>query len=312
VTAQTLVLVLALTAGGSAFDTQDRTLEHNGKQRTYRLHVPRNFTKGKPAALVIVLHGFGANGKVTEVLTGFTPLADKHGFAVAYPDGLLSMWRFWEPDGPAAKTKIARAKVARADDVGFIDELIEQLIKEGVADRRRVFVTGISNGAYMTHRLACDLGDKIAAIAQVAGTMAKPMAESLKPPRAMPVVYFHGTEDKFIGADGTDLFSKRAISLSADDVAAWWAKHNGCSVEPEVQRLPDKSDDGLTVERKTFAAGKSGAPVIFYEIHGGGHTWPGGNFQPEALLGKSTRDINASDIIWEFFSKFTLPESTGE
>ena len=293
-------------------DTEDRTIEHGGKQRTYRLHVPSGFTKAKPVPLVIVLHGFGANGKITEVLTGFTPLADKHGFAVVYPDGLLSMWRFWEPEGPVAKTKIARAKAARADDVGFIEHMIEQLIKEGVADRRRVYVTGISNGAYMTHRLACDLGDKIAAIAPVSGTMAKPMSESLKPPRPIPVVYFHGTDDKIVGVEGTDLFSKRAISLSADDVVAWWAKHNGCATEPQVEMLADKADDGTTVECKTFTAGKSGAPVTFYEIYGGGHTWPGGNLQPEALLGKTSLDINASEIIWEFFSKFSLPESKGK
>lgn len=303
-----LALVLALAAGSSPFDTEDRTIEHGGKPRTYRLHVPAGFTKGKPVALVIVLHGFGANGKITEVLTGLTPLADKHGFAVVYPDGLLSVWRFWEADRPAARPKLARV---RADDVGFVEELIDQLIKEGVADRRRVYVTGISNGAYMTHRLGCDLGDKIAAIAPVAGTMAKPMSESLKPTRPMPVVYFHGTEDKIVGIGGADLFSKQAISLSADDVVAWWAKHNGCADEPQVEKLPDKAEDGTTVERKMYAAGKSGAPVIFYEIHGGGHAWPGGNLQPEALLGKTTRDINASEIIWEFFSKFMLPESKG-
>ena len=95
-------------------------------------------------------------------------------------------------------------------------------------------------------------------------------------------------------------------------MVAWWAKHNGCAAQPKVEKLPDRADDGTTVERKTFAAGKAGAPVVFYEIHGGGHTWPGGSLQPEALLGKTSRDINASEIIWEFFSKYTLPESTGK
>ncbi len=306
-----LLLALALVPwpGVVHLDTEDRTMEHNGKPRTYRLHVPSGLKAGKPIPLVIVLHGFGANGKITELLTCFTPLADKHGFAVVYPDGLMSMWRFWEGDGSAAKLKVVRQKAAQTDGVGFIENLIDRLIKEGIADPRRVYVTGISNGAYMTHRLGCDLGDKIAAIAPVAGTIAKPMSESLKPPRPMPVVYFHGTEDKLISPQGADLFSKRAISLSADDLAAWWAKHNDCADEPKVEQLTDKTDDGMTVQRKTFAAGKAGAPVVFYEIRGGGHTWPDGNLQPEVLLGKSTRDINASEIIWEFFSKYTLPES---
>lgn len=298
---------VALSLLSPCVDTKDRTIERGGRQRTYRLHVPRVYSKGNPVPLVIVLHGLGANGKITEALTGFTPLADKHGFAVVYPDGLMSMWRFWEAGGPIAKSKVARAKPARADDVGFIEDLIERLVSDGTVDRQRVYVTGISNGAYMTHRLACDLGDKIAAIAPVAGTMAKPMALSLKPSRVIPVAYFHGTEDKLVGVGGTDFLSKQAFSLSADEMAAWWAKHNDCIATPVVERLADKSADGTTVLRKSFAAGKGGAPVVYYEIQGGGHTWPGGHFQPEGLLGKTTADINASEVIWEFFSKYQLP-----
>src|SRR5262245_32527249 len=145
-----LAIVLGVLLGAS--EAQDRTLEHNGKSRTYRLCMPASATKGKPIPLVIVLHGAGANGKITEALTGFTPVADRNGFAVVYPDGLNGLWRFWE----TARAQ-ATPKDGQADDIGFIDAIITQLKREGIADGQRVYVTGISNGAYMAHRLACEL-----------------------------------------------------------------------------------------------------------------------------------------------------------
>src|SRR5262249_26477495 len=150
-------------------------------------------------------------------------------------------------------------------------------------DSHRVYVCGISMGAYMSNRLAIDLNDKIAAIGLVSGTMPKLMSERLKPKRPMPVIYFHGTADKIVGIDGKDRFSSQALSLPADDLAAWWARQNGCTEKAKIEKLPDTADDGTTVERHTFAAGKSGAPVVFYKIDGGGHTWPGGSMQPEFL-----------------------------
>lgn len=289
----------------AAAGTEERKIDHAGKTRTYRLHLPKGFSKDKPVPLVIVLHGAGANGAITEILTGFSPVADHHGFAVVYPDGQLGLWNFWEQQ-EAAKAKLARRG---NDDIGFLSDLIDSLVKDGVADRTRVYVTGISNGAFMSNRLGCDLGDKIAAIAPVSGTMPRIMADKVKPPRAMPVLYFHGSEDKLVGIDGTDFITKRNASLSASDLVEWWAKHNGCEMKPKTESLPDKADDGTTVTRTSYPAGKSGAPVTFYSIDGGGHTWPGGSAQPEGLLGKTSRDIVASELIWEFFAKFKLPDA---
>lgn len=305
------------TVGGKpAAGSRNRTLEHGGTKRSYRLHLPAKREEGKPLPLVIVLHGFAADGLITELLTGFSKLADKQGFAVAYPNGADRMWRFWEGAGAGPIKKLPRS---RADDVGFLGALIDQLVKDGVADPRRVYVCGISNGAYMTNRLACDLGDRIAAIGLVAGTMikgtttkgtvAKAMSERQKPKRPMPVIYFHGTADTIVGIDGKDAFTRNGFSLSADEMAAWWARHNGCAEMPKVETLPDKADDGTTVERRTFAAGKAGAPVVYYKIEGGGHTWPGGSFQPEFLLGKTCRDVDASAAMWEIFSQHALPNN---
>ncbi|MBI2922603.1 MAG: polyhydroxybutyrate depolymerase, partial [Planctomycetes bacterium] len=184
-------------------------------------------------------------------------------------------------------------------------EVVDGLVGAGVADARRVYVTGISNGAYMANHLACVMGERIAGIAPVAGTFLKATMGATKAPRAMPVIYFHGTEDRVVGYEGTDFISKRDSSLGAEELVAWWAKANGCEGEAEVAKVEDKADDGTAVERREWKGGK--APVVFYRIEGGGHTWPGMPAVAERLLGKSTQDIEASELIWEFFAAQQLP-----
>ncbi|MBI5760667.1 MAG: hypothetical protein HZA46_19285 [Planctomycetales bacterium] len=298
------VLIGMSTVRGLAAEPEGQKLEHDGRARTYILHLPKSHTKGSPVPLVVVLHGMGANGAITAALTQFDGVADKHGFAVTYPDGVNKIWNF-AAERPAGKVlKRDRA----VDDVGFLTALIDELVRDRIAEKRRVYVTGISNGAYMSNRLGLDVSDRIAAIAPVAGTMPKFSAEKTWAPRSMPVLYIHGTQDKIVGFDGADLFTKRAFSLSAEEQARWWAKQNGCDLNAKVEQLPDKTDDETTVKRHTFAAKPGGAPVVFYEVIGGGHTWPGGSLQPEVLLGKTSRDFSASDVIWEFFSRHSLPE----
>lgn len=280
----------------------DHSLEHGGRTRTYQLHLPGSVAPDKPLPLVIVLHGAGANGRITEVLTGFSKLADEKGFVAAYPDGEKGVWRFWE-GGAGDQVQDA----AGPGDVGFVAALIDDLVRRKIADPQRVYVTGISNGAYMSNKIACALSDRVAAIAPVSGTLPKRMAERLRPARPMSVLYIHGTADKIVGVQGTDFISKREVSLSAADLAAWWVKNNGCSSPSRDEQLPDTTDDGTTVMRHSYEPGAGGAPVVYYEIRGGGHTWPGGSVQPERLLGKTCRDLNASETIWQFFSQFSLP-----
>lgn len=281
----------------------DLELERGGRDRTFRLHVPKGFEKGTTAPLVLVFHGLGSDGKQTEQLTGFSPIADREGFLVAYPDGDNRMWRYWgsEEQRPKLLDRFA------TDDVGFVRALIDALVKAGLADDRRVYATGISNGAYLSTRLACDLADRIAAIAPVSGAMLKPAADVWKPSRAVPVLYVHGTEDPIVGYDGKDRISGRAMSLSAEDLVKWWAAKDGCPEKPEVEKLPDAdADDGTTVERWTFGPGEDDAEVVFYRITGGGHTWPHGP-AIQRVLGNVCGDWNASEAIWEFFAMHPMP-----
>ncbi|MEW6303393.1 MAG: PHB depolymerase family esterase [Verrucomicrobiota bacterium] len=263
-----------------------RSLEHAGVKRTYRLHTPKGAPPAKPLPLVIVLHGMGANGALTEALTKFSPLADQEGFAVVYPDGLNKRWRYWGDE-----------------DTGFIVALVDELIRQGVADRARVHVCGISNGAYLTNVLASEHADRFAAVAAVAGTMPRRKASAARPSRPVPMLYIHGTADEIAGYDGRDRFSKRELSLAAEDLVHWWVKQNGCNPTPVREKLPDNADDGTTVERFRYQAPGGGADVVFFKINGGGHTWPGGSVQPAELLGKTCRDFDAAEVMWTFFAR---------
>ncbi len=285
--------------------TERRSLQVKGLDRTYRLYVPPRDKRSAPMPLIISLHGAGVNGAIHQALCGFDALADQHGFAVAYPDGVANVWRFWE--APRGREERPRRRAA-PDDVAFIATLIDSLVDEGLIDRRRVYVNGMSNGAFMTHRLACELGDRIAAVAAVAGTMPVVAAESCRPPRPIPCLYFHGTADSIVRIEGVDAFSRSRLSLSAADLVAWWARYNRCSQPPLVEELPDTEEDGTRVRRHTYEPDQGGAPVVYYEIIDGGHTWPGGSFQPRFLLGATCRDVNASKLMWEFFSQYQLPE----
>jgi polyhydroxybutyrate depolymerase len=161
----------------------------------------------------------------------------------------------------------------------------------------------MSNGAIMAYRLASELSDRIAAIAPVAGPMGM---DKCDPKRPVPVIHFHGSDDQFApfkggkgkGVSGTDFYS-------VDHSIRAWVKANGCKEEPVTEALPDKARDGTKVTKKTYAGGKGGAEVVLVEIEGGGHTWPG----REPLLkylGKSTQNVSANDLMWEFFLKHPL------
>jgi polyhydroxybutyrate depolymerase len=293
----------APAVGANRGRSETRPLEHAGQKRSYRLHTPPGYEAGTPVPLMIVLHGLLGDGAMMEPFTRFNEVADKEGFVVAYPDGLNRMWRFWEsdvrPDSPL--------KTGEIDDVGFIAAIIDQLVDETTVDARRVYVTGLSNGGYMSNRLACSLCDKIAAIAPVAGTMV-PLLNKGAPERPVPVLYFHGTADRIVGYDGVDQITKGKASLSAEQLCEWWAKTNKCLEPLPVEDLPDTVADGTLVKKRIYPAGDGGAPVVFYEISGGGHTWPGGGPQPEHWIGPVCRDIHASELIWQFCSQYSLPE----
>lgn len=279
----------------------------NGLKRTYLIHTPaKDFNH--PMPVVIVLHGGGGSGKNMTKLTcgGFDKLADNKGFIVVYPDGIDKHWN----DGRNVSETGSETSENNIDDTGFISALIDDVIKKYNADSKRVFVTGISNGAMMSYRLGCELSGKITAIAPVAGNIPENFIPQCKPSKPVSVLAINGDADPLVpyeGGEVTGPFGKKKLGrvLSAHESVLFWVKNNGCQKDPIITDLADTDpDDGTRVQKQQFINGRDRSEVILYTIRYGGHTWPGGNqYLGKWIVGRTCRDMNATDVIWEFFEK---------
>jgi polyhydroxybutyrate depolymerase len=286
-----------LTAGDHT-----RTLLVGDLERRYRVYIPKKYDASKATPVILVFHGGGGNPESMIRLTGMNTKADEAGFLVVYPFGTgrlantLLTFNGGECCGYAMEHKV--------DDVGFTRELLDDLARVANIDADRVFATGLSNGGIMSHYVASELSDRIAAIAPVGGPL---MMETPRNKRPVPVMHFHGTADEFApfrGGFGKGFLGRNGITKfrSVDQTIQKWVKSNGCKSEPEITPLPDKADDGMSVIRKTWSHGIEDSEVVLIEIEGGGHTWPGKK-PIVSLLGESTMDVSANDLMWEFFQK---------
>jgi polyhydroxybutyrate depolymerase len=279
-------------------DDSEKTIRVGDVERTYRVHVPGTYKKGTPVPLVFDLHGGGSNGKQQHRFSGMVKIADREGFIVVHPDGIDRRWN----DGRIAK---------EADDVGFLKALLDALSKEFSIDPRRIYATGISNGGFMSQRLAIELSDRFAAIAPVTAGIGDQV--EFKPEHPVSVLLMNGTEDPLVPYNGGFVARSGTKTLSTDDAVKKWVAHNGCSERPTTEELPDKDpNDGTRVTRSVWSGGKNNTEVVLYRIDGGGHTWPGGNqYLPERIIGKVCRDMEGSEIIWEFFKNHPKPIHAG-
>ncbi len=277
-----------------------RTLSIDGRERSYLVHIPPQYDPEKPTPVVLAFHGAGTNAVVMATSSGLSAKADQEGFIVVYPNGtgkgrLLLVWNSGGFRGPNA--------ARRPDDVKFVKAILDDLATVVHMDPHRIYATGISNGAMMCYRLAAELSDRIAAIAPVSGTTS---LDKCRPKRPVAVIHFHGTADELVPFTGADPIKARFFDFkSVEETIRTWVIIDGCPRRPKVTRLPDIADDGTTVTKTVYGPGKEGTEVILYTIEGGGHTWPGRKW-PLPWLGKTTRDISANDLIWEFFQKHPM------
>ncbi len=268
--------------------------------RNYLVHVPSQYDPKKPTAVVLVLHGAGTNGRLTVPFTGMSEKSDQAGFIAVYPNGTgaADLFLTWNAGGlPASMTQ------GKPDDVAFIRSLLADLKTVVNVDPKHLHVTGMSNGGMMCYKLAAELSDIIASIAPVAGTMTM---DDPRPTRPVPVLHFHGTADNLVPFGGPGDRSPRGMGFkSVEQTIRAWCNIDRCPETPQVENLPDKFADDTTVIRKTYGPGKNGTEVILVEITGGGHTWPG-QAPLVGFIGRSTQDISANDLIWDFFQKHAL------
>lgn len=298
----TLLLLAALGLGQKAGlepGFHKRSIRFEGLNRSYLIHIPKDAAPGKALPVVLALHGATMDAQAMAWFSGLNALSQQENVVVVYPNGtgpleLLQTWNAGNFPGGLARRKV--------DDIGFLAAVLDDVQRVAPVDRRRVYATGMSNGAMMCYRLAAEMADRIAAIAPVAGTLAM---DRIEPKRPVPILHFHGTKDTLVPFEGNGTRGKKLYHFhSVNDTVQAWVKANHCEAEPTVfSMLP--SNDGLQVQRRQYHPKDGGAEVVLYVIDGGGHTWPGRDVAP-AFLGKCARNLPANQLIWEFFRKYSL------
>ena len=272
-----------------------QTITVDGRSRTYWVHVPSSGARaGLP--VVFLLHGGTGSAEGMERIAHFNKVADGHSVLTVYPEGWRRSWNDGRPNTPAAQ--------AGVDDVKFISMLIDKLTADYAIDTGRVCASGLSNGAFMSQRLGCALADRIRAIAPVAGTMGTEFAPTCHPSRPVSILEIHGTDDPLIPFNGGQDKGRNGgtTDVSVTDTYALWQSVDGCP-SPSVSQLPDTANDGTTTTVHAARPCTDGSAALLYVVNGGGHTWPGGEqYLPVFLVGRTSRDFDASETIWQFFA----------
>ena len=283
------------SAGAYASDTWSSSVIHQNLQREFKLFVPSSY-KNSPLPLVVVLHGGGGNYNQIQRHTGFSKLAEKQGFFVAYPQGYGNGWNDGREDIQSKSHDL------NIDDVGFIMKMLSAIKSKYRINQSRIYVCGISNGGFMSMRLACEVPAAFAAAGIVCATL-NPYLTHARPDTKISILIMNGTEDPLVPYAGgyVKVFRKtRGRVLGTDDTIKYWLSWNNCGGEPFIAKINPDTTDNTEIEKYSYDC--SGAEVILYKVIGGGHTWPGGSqYLPEAIVGRVSRDINATEVLWGFF-----------
>jgi polyhydroxybutyrate depolymerase len=287
-----LLSVLLAASTAIAQNTIDATMQHDGLTRTYRLYVPAAYSAATPVPLVLNLHGYTSNNIQQEFYGDFRPIADTANFIIVHPNGTLDGGgqQFWSSFG-----------LSTVDDVGFLSALIDVIQSQYSIDPNCIYSTGMSNGGFMSYELACQLSDRIAAIASVTGSMIQGRWNACNATHPTPVMQIHGTVDPTVPYTGNPAQGMMHI----DTLVKRWTEFNNCDLTPTVTPLPNTNlVDGCTAEHQVFGNGTQGVTVELFKVAGGAHTWPGA----AVTIGVTNQDFSASKEIWKFFRRYKLNE----
>ncbi|MAZ96185.1 MAG: hypothetical protein CMP53_01530 [Flavobacteriales bacterium] len=280
---KTIILTLStiLICANSAFAQLDSIYEQGG-YRTFKIHLPAGYSTNNQYPIVLNLHGLLSNGTQQQSITQFDNIADSKGFLVLYPNatGNLKSW----------------ATIGNSD-VDFLSNLVDT-IRSNYSANNCLFVTGFSNGGFMTYKFANNTPHTVSAIAIGSGNMSNSLKNTSTSAPQIPVMHFHGTTDNTVPYNGTSPF----IS-PVDSTIQWWVQHNNCNPFPSFTAIPNSNlTDSSTVEKYYYGDGTNGSEVTFYKVLNGGHTWSGAT--PIPAFGSTNQDINQSTIIANFFDSF--------
>ena len=266
----------------------------SGEKREYLLYVPKSYDRSRPTPLVISMHAAGLWGAAQKETSRWNDLADRKGFIVVYPSGVGGKGiRVWRADAGDDLKK----------DVRFISELIDTLSAAYNIDSTRIYANGLSNGGGMSFALSCTLSNRIAAVGMVAAAQTLPWRWCTDE-RPVPMIAFHGTADPDIPYNGGSSWISARPFPNVRGWAAKWARRNRCDPTPV------ESIVAADVTRRAYGRCANGAVVVLYTVRGGGHSWPGGKPLPEWFVGRTTGSIDATSLMWAFFSEHPLSHRT--
>lgn len=300
-----LPVVLALVATASFYalmssyapNRTNGSIRSSGQEREYLLYVPRSYDPTRPTPLVVSLHGAALWPATQMAATGWNALAEAHGFLVVYPSGTTLRgagtsalpFRVWHLGPDPVSSANGR----------FIADLIDTLAATYNVDPNRIYANGLSNGGRMVFGLSCTLADRLAAVGTVAAAQDTPLSWCARA-RPVPLINVHGTADPLVPYEGgRKLVSPRPFTA----VSTWtanWARRNQCAPVPVASAVAED------VTRLEYTACAADAAVVLYSVRGGGHAWPGGKPFPAWLVGRTTRSIDATSLMWDFFRQHPL------
>lgn len=291
--------LFGLLTFATAQEKVESSFEFDGLTRDYFVILPNGYIPGTPVPLVFNFHGITSSNEeqygYTGLFGGFNEVADTGQFIVCYPNGTKI------PDDTGFEWNVGfDFSTTTADDVGFINALIDTLHNAYNINLDRVYAAGMSNGGYFAYRLACELPGRFQAIASVTGSMVPQAFMDCLPGTSMPVLQIHNTADPVVPYNGFE------HGMPIEEVIARWRAFDFCAPIADTFAFPNIDVlDGSTIEKYTWSDCYANRQVVLYKVNGGGHTWPGSKL----VFAPTNNDILASREIWEFFLQFNQPIS---
>jgi len=321
-------------------------------ERDFTVRLPRGYEAQRHYPVVVLLHGMNQDADDMERLTRFSELADKDGIITVYPSAQHGRWNVGVhqeerrsammgpgrhgryggypgggggypggyprggggyPRGGGQQTPESQPerRAAPVDDIAFFNEMLDHLGSKFSVDASRVYVVGLSEGGLMSFKAGCSLSDRITAVAAVGADMPKTMI--CLPSRPVSVLMINGTSDKVEPYNGGTEHNLNVVVLSAEDSAKDWSKIDRCNDKPEKSKLSAREKGGMETRVDTYKSCQQDAGVVLYSVKGAGNTWPGGEqYEPENTVGKTSSDLNANEVVWNFFVTRKLPQAKAE
>ena len=289
------------TSADKPSDQKTVNLTIDGNARSFIVYLPTGYNNAGEMPLIFAIHGGSGTPEGMINIANFKTIADRDKVVLVYPAGIQNNWNDGRPTTP---------NQLGINDVSFFNQLCDYMINNYSVDETKIYATGISNGGFMSSRLGCELSNRIAAIAVDAATIeATTIAPNCNPGRPVPAIYIHGTTDPlvpFTGGQMTAGGTAGGTVLSHFQAIDKWVAINGCYTTPTITDLPDIANDGTTIKQRVYSGGTNGSEVVSYVVLNGGHTWPQGyQYLNAVIIGKTSQDMNACEVIWTFFKRFS-------